>query len=115
MNYPPVWNMLLVHVTSPDESECGSMAQQVYDIAAQMISHADENQSPDDRHQIQLIGPADATIAKVNDIYRKVIYMKTSDYAALISIKDGIEQAVKADTAMKNANISFDFNPMSGF
>ena len=83
MNYPPVWNMLLVHVTSPDESECGSMAQRVYDIAAQMISHTDENQSPDDRH--------------------------------LISIKDGIEQAVKADTAMKHANISFDFNPMSGF
>ena len=115
MNYPPVWNMLLVHVTSSDESECGSMAQRVYDIAAQMISHTDENHSPDDRHRIQLIGPADATIAKVNDIYRKVIYMKTSDYAALISIKDGIEQAVKADTAMKHVNISFDFNPMSGF
>lgn len=115
MNYPPVWNMLLVHVTSPDESECGSMAQRVYDIAEQMISHIDENQSPDVRHQIQLIGPADATVAKVNDIYRKVIYMKTSDYAVLISIKDGIEQAVKATTAMKNVNISFDFNPMSGF
>lgn len=115
MNYPPVWNMLLIHVTSPDESECGSVAQRVHDTAAQMISHIEKSQSPDDRHQIQLIGPADATIAKVNDIYRKVIYMKTSDYAALISIKDGIEQAVKADTAMKNANISFDFNPMSGF
>lgn len=115
MNYPPVWNMLLIHVTSPDESECGSMAQRVHDTAAQMISHIENSQSPDDRHQIQLIGPADATIAKVNDIYRKVIYMKTSDYAALISVKDGIEQAMKADTAMKNANISFDFNPMSGF
>ena len=115
MNYPPVWNMLLIHVTSPDESECGSVAQRVHDTAAQMISHIENGQSPDDRHQIQLIGPADATIAKVNDIYRKVIYMKTSDYAALISVKDGIEQAVKADTAMKNANISFDFNPMSGF
>ena len=115
MNYPPVWNMLLIHVTSPDESECGSMAQRVHDTAAQMISHIEKSQSPDDRHQIQLIGPADATIAKVNDIYRKVVYMKTSDYAALIFVKDGIEQAVKADTAMKNANISFDFNPMSGF
>ena len=115
MNYPPVWNMLLIHITSPDESECGSAAQRVHDTAAQMISHIENSQSPDDRHQIQLIGPADATIAKVNDIYRKVIYMKTSDYAALISVKDGIEQAVKADTAMKNANISFDFNPMSGF
>lgn len=115
MNYPPVWNMLLIHVTSLDESECGSVAQRVHDTAAQMISHIEKSQSPDDRHQIQLIGPADATIAKVNDIYRKVIYMKTSDYAALISVKDGIEQAVKADTAMKNANISFDFNPMSGF
>ena len=115
MNYPPVWNMLLNHVTSPDESECGSVAQRVHDTAAQMISHIEKSQSPDDRHQIQLIGPADATIAKVNDIYRKVIYMKTSDYAALISVKDGIEQAVKADTAIKNANISFDFNPMSGF
>lgn len=115
MHYPPVWNMLLIHVTSPDESECGIVAQRVHDIAAQMISHIEKSQSADDRHQIQLIGPADATIAKVNDIYRKVIYMKTSDYAALISVKDGIEQAVKADTAMKNANISFDFNPMSGF
>ena len=115
MNYPPVWNMLLIHITSADESECGSVAQRVHDTAAQMISHIENSQSPDDRHQIQLIGPADATIAKVNDIYRKVIYMKTSDYAALISVKDGIEQAVKADTAMKNANISFDFNPMSGF
>ena len=115
MNYPPVWNMLLIHITSADESECGSVAQRVHDTAAQMISHIEKSQSPDDRHQIQLIGPADATIAKVNDIYRKVIYMKTSDYAALISVKDGIEQAVKADTAMKNANISFDFNPMSGF
>lgn len=115
MNYPPVWNMLLIHVTSPDESESGSVAQRVHDIAAQMISHIEKSQSADDRHQIQLIGPADATIAKVNDIYRKVIYMKTSDYAALISVKDGIEQAMKADTAMKNANISFDFNPMSGF
>ena len=115
MNYPPVWNMLLIHVTSPDESECGSVAQRVHGAAAQMISHIQKSQSPEDRHQIQLIGPADATIAKVNDIYRKVIYMKTSDYAALICVKDGIEQAVKADTAMKNANISFDFNPMSGF
>ena len=115
MNYPPVWNMLLIHITSADESECGSVARRVHDTAAQMISHIEKSQSPDDRHQIQLIGPADATIAKVNDIYRKVIYMKTSDYAALISVKDGIEQAVKADTAMKNANISFDFNPMSGF
>ena len=115
MNYPPVWNMLLIHITSADESECGSVAQRVHDTAAQMISHIEKSQSPDDRHQIQLIGPADATIAKVNDIYRKVIYMKTSDYAALISVKDGIEQAMKADTAMKNANISFDFNPMSGF
>ena len=115
MNYPPVWNMLLIHITSADESECGSVAQRVHDTAAQMISHIEKSQSPDDRHQIQLIGPADATIAKVNDIYRRVIYMKTSDYAALISVKDGIEQAVKADTAMKNANISFDFNPMSGF
>ena len=115
MNYPPVWNMLLIHITSADESECGSVAQRVHDTAAQMISHIEKSQSPDDSHQIQLIGPADATIAKVNDIYRKVIYMKTSDYSALISVKDGIEQAVKADTAMKNANISFDFNPMSGF
>ena len=41
--------------------------------------------------------------------------MKSADYAALISLKDGIEKVVKADTAMKHANISFDFNPMSGF
>ena len=65
--------------------------------------------------QIQLVGPADASVAKVNDIFRKVIYLKTSDYDKLIAIKDDIERRHAMNPQYKDITIQFDFNPMSGF
>ena len=65
--------------------------------------------------RIYLVGPADAAVAKVNDIYKKVIYLRGADYQKLVQIKDRIE-AVTADNAdYKNTIIQFDFNPMNGF
>ena len=64
---------------------------------------------------IQLVGPADATIAKVNDIYRKVIYLKTKEYQNLVRLKDRLEQYIKDNKDFQNVSVQFDFNPMSGF
>jgi primosomal protein N' (replication factor Y) len=68
-----------------------------------------------DGSSLQLIGPADASIAKMNDIYRKVIYLKTDDYDTLIAVKDAVERFTAGDAAYFGINIQFDFNPMSGF
>lgn len=64
---------------------------------------------------VLLVGPADATIAKVNDIYRKVLYMKAADYQTLVALKDALEQFGKKTNAFSNVTIQFDFNPSSGF
>lgn len=39
-----------------------------------------------------LVGPADASIAKISDVYRKVIYMKAPEYATLVACKDLVER-----------------------
>ena len=58
-----------------------------------------------------VIGPCDASIVKMQDIYRRVIYVKSLDYEVLTKIKDFIE----ADDTLnaKKVRISFDFNPLN--
>ena len=65
--------------------------------------------------KIQLVGPADATIARVNDVYRKVIYIKTKDYEHLVLLKNKLEYYMKDNREFQNVSVQFDFNPMSGF
>lgn len=107
MHYPPIWNMLLVH--------CMGKNEQITQQTAQLM--ADKLQSAIQRSgkPVLLVGPADATIAKVNDIYRKVLYMKAADYQTLVALKDALEQFGKKTNAFSNVTIQFDFNPSSGF
>ncbi len=69
--------------------------------------------------RVHLVGPADAAVSKINDIYHKVIYMKTESYDTLVELKDGLLAYIKSDNKEKNIfsdiTIQFDFNPVSGF
>ena len=65
--------------------------------------------------RVYLVGPADAAVAKVNDVYKKVIYLRGADYQSLVHIKDDIERFVAGNVIYKNTIIQFDFNPMNGF
>ena len=51
----------------------------------------------------------------VNDIYKKVLYIKHADYAVLVKIKDELEHYMDQNLAFKNINVQFDFDPMNGF
>jgi primosomal protein N' (replication factor Y) len=105
LSYPPVWNLLVVMCTSPNaellQEECESLRRWMDTLS--------------DGTKIQIVGPADASVSKINDIYRKVIYLKTADYNRLVAAKDAIEQRTLEQMASKEINIQFDFNPMSGF
>ncbi len=104
MHYPPVWNLLVVSCAGADEEETGR--------AAGMIANRLKTMIPS---EILLVGPADASIAKINDIYRKVIYMKGEDYQALVSIKDALETFLRENKVFSHVTIQFNFNPTSGF
>lgn len=102
MCYPPVWNLLLVAVTSPSEVQA--------DACSATIGAWLRSQEMD----LQVVGPAEAAIARVNDIYRRVIYIKSEDYEVLVHAKEGIEQLL-AEQNWRQTGVQFDFNPMNGF
>ncbi len=101
MRYPPVWNLLMIAVCSQIEGEADGCCA---GLAGWLRRNA-----PD----LQVIGPAKAAIAKVNDIYRRVLYVKGGDYGALVRAKDGLEAILSRN--IWNAAVQFDFNPMNGF
>jgi primosomal protein N' (replication factor Y) len=109
MRYPPVWNMLVILCASPSETHVGEAA----DLLAQVIDTCQNALGSAAR--LNRIGPADASVAKVNDIYKKVIYLKAEDYQTLVRIKDRLEQYTRGDRAFRDVSIQFDFNPVSGF
>ncbi len=111
MTYPPIWNMLVIMCTSQQEQQLEYVTKKL----KKRLEHHIDTEPSLEGERIQLIGPADATIAKVNDIYRKVIYMKTKEYQTLVLLKERMEYYVKDNKDFQNVSVQFDFNPMSGF
>ncbi|MCD8300589.1 MAG: primosomal protein N' [Clostridiales bacterium] len=105
MKYPPVWQMLVIHMSSANEG--------LVNRAADVLQYNLREKIREDAG-FQLVGPADAVISKVNDIYRKIIYVKSADYAGLVRIKDELDAFVRENADFKSVAVQFDFNPMDG-
>lgn len=107
MCYPPVWNLLVILCASRTEETAAEGARRLAEQADAWIAESGE--------KVSVIGPADAAVAKVNDIYKKVIYLKTQEYATLVKIKDMAEKFTRDNRDYKDVMIQFDFNPVNGF
>ena len=105
MRYPPVYNMAAILITSDNEKLCCEGAQ---DIAQRIKkSHIDG---------LTVIGASEASVSKINDIYRYVIYIKHNDYNALVHIKNGVELYIdKKVIYKKRLTVQFDFTPMDNY
>ncbi len=97
MNYPPVNHMLVVHVSSENEEHAKAFAG----ILKAMINVGN------------VIGPAPAGIAKINDVFRQMVYVKHPDYNQLVGIKDKLEKYALEDRKFTDVQTSFDFDPVS--
>ena len=62
--------------------------------------------------EASVIGPASPGIEKINDVYRKVIYVKTADYHDLVVLKDRTEKYIEINSGFDKMRIQFDYNPM---
>ena len=78
-------------------------------VTAKALADLIEEKAP----QIRCLGPSDAVVAKVRDIYKKVIYCKHKDYEQLIEIKDRVAQTIQADAGFAKVMVWFDFDPMN--
>ncbi len=109
MEYPPVYHMMAILMTSRDKSLLDEFAEW---IKEGIEGYLEENL--DNEERLRLIGPADAGISKINDVYRKVYYIKSENYGRLTHIKDFVEN-ILYEEKYKNVTIQYDFNPMSGY
>ena len=106
MFYPPVWNLLLIICSSPSYEEVDKCSEDVANCLGSVITR---------EMRVQLVGPADASISKINDIFRKVIYLKTQKYDTLVELKNVVEKHIRDNSFFRNVSVQYDFNPMSGF
>lgn len=104
MMYPPAGNLLGIQIQGSEEARVKKLAVHLAELIDTIKL----------KGEINKIGPAEASLSKKCDLYRRVIYIKSREYDNLIDIKDAIENDVAALKLTKET-VMFDFNPMSGF
>ena len=109
--YPPIGNLLVVMCTSEKEELLNIASEK---LAKRLQMHVDTEETLTDK-RVQVVGPTDPSVARINDIYRKVIYIKTKEYQDLVLLKDRLEYYMKDNRDFNQVSVQFDFNPMSGF
>ena len=99
MDYPPAAHMLSIHASGEDED----LLEKGMDYLARFIERIGN------KKQVRVIGPAFAAVGKVNDVYRKVIYLKHHDEKILQDIKDKTEKYIEINSGFRKLYIQFDF------
>ncbi len=128
LGYPPASHMLAVQVFAREEERGRLLAEQL--AAASPLDRRDgelpgtafpgreEGNSPGagkrsgNGEGMTLIGPAPASIGRINDIFRFVFYVKCTKYDKLIHIKDILEQKIQV-MQLTNEMVQFDFDPLN--
>lgn len=105
MGYPPAEHMLAVLMSSKEEK--------LLDTASYYLHLFTERTNQDDK--MEIIGPASPHVGKVNDIYRKLFYLKHPEYRVLEMAKNRMEQYIEVNAGFKNIRIQFDFDPVQSF
>lgn len=105
MQYPPVAHMLAVLIISQIQEQGQSLSEEMTTLV---------NEEMKDRQGLHVIGPAEASIGKLNDLYRHVFYLRHEEYQVLVEAKDRLE-AFCREREMKNQIVQFDFDPMTTY
>ena len=99
LHYPPVSQLLSVLMSGKDEAVLKQAMEQMH---MQILSSVWAG-------QVEVIGPADASVYKVNDIYRKILYLKQENYGILITIKDKLDRFSRASSWFSHVTVQYDF------
>ena len=101
MGYPPAAGLMAVLVSGADEALLTKASGYLKEFAVRAAKDA----------PMSVIGPASPSIGKINDIYRKVIYLKSEDERILMAVKDRMEKYIEINRGFQSLRIQFDMNP----
>ena len=104
MQYPPAGSMMAVQFMGTDDAKVKALAEQCNEYLKAWTK--DKN--------IQVLGVAQAAIAKLKDTYRYVIYVKASRLETLMILKNTLEeQRIKKHSGQEI--VQYDFDPVNMF
>lgn len=102
LKYPPVCHMLLVFVMSQEKEE-GLQFLEWFKKALEPFCV---------QEGLMLIGPSEASLSKIKDWYRSVLYLKHRDEMLLREVKRRLERKLEQMQLKKSIQVFFDFDPM---
>ena len=100
LDYPPVSGMMGILGFGKDERQLAT----AMDYIRQFICRADKNGN------YQVIGPAVPSVGKVQDVYKKILYVKDREEDRLRKLKDQVESYVRINSGFRELHIQFDFH-----
>lgn len=101
MKYPPENVLLTIQFSSAREEILTLASSKTADFITPQAEQA----------KAQIIGPAEASVYKINDIYRKILYLKHENYDILIKIRDQIDGFSETHPELFNQiMIQYDFS-----
>lgn len=107
LRYPPAAHVLAILIQGEEEAVAKAAAVRIADVL-QRAKKPEEGFGT-------ISGPVPAGLAKANDMYRFIIYVKSPSYERLMEFhRLSAEEKLLTESSMK-CNIQFDFNPLSGY
>ena len=95
--YPPVKKMMSIHGTCRQEEHLQIAMEYLKKIILRILGE----------QKAQVIGPAEESISKIQDVYRKVIYVKADNLGQLTGIQHKLEQYMEMNEGYRTVNIQF--------
>ncbi len=101
MQYPPAYALSGILFSSPEEDVLDLCSQRAGRLIEELVQS---------EPGVRLIGPVQAPVYKVNDIYRKILYIKSKKCDILDKIRDKIDSLTDGDEKFRSVAVQYDIS-----
>ncbi len=101
MQYPPASNMVSILLQSKEQKELIQITEEFVGIIKEYRDKYFK--------ELSVIGPAEPPVGKINDIYRRIIYLKSNDRVKIINLKNYLEEVINCSQKFKKISVNYDF------
>lgn len=118
MAYPPAEHMVALMITSKEEEKAQIASKVLFnkiEYCRNSFGNDTVQNETEPEEMVKVIGPVKASVSKINDIYRWVIYLKCKDYEKLKEIKNMLETYMEQEEFFRKCSAQFDFDPIHSY
>jgi primosomal protein N' (replication factor Y) len=98
--YPPAGSLVAIHCSCADRQHLETAAQYLRLFLEKILK----------RTGAAILGPADENVAKINDIWRMVLYLRSGSEELLREARRRLERYIEANEGFSSVEIQFDIN-----